>query len=185
MRTIYNFLNKISSVPLLIIFLFFFIICIGYVLPKQKAGSEVYTRGAGSIGLSFFPMPDKVYKIAEAYGDYGRKDYIKVLLTYDLLWPFVYSGLFSIFINLSLGYMHGEKGSQLCAVALLPLLLDYMENIFAIFLLVKYPIRLDWLAWIMAVTTCLKWLTMGVAMCLVVYGIAALSVRFVYEKIKR
>ena len=83
MSTLHSFLNKISSIPVLIVFTVLFIVCIVFVLPRQKAATEVYSREAGSVGLSFFPAPEKVYTMAKAYGQEGRRAYITVWLTYQ------------------------------------------------------------------------------------------------------
>ena len=182
MNGINAFLNKISNIPVLLIACILFVTFIVYFLPRMKADTEVYSRGVGSVGLSFFPQPDRVYEMAEAYGEEGRRAYIKVWLTIDIMWPLVYSVLFLVSINLSLGYAHGEKGSRLCAAALLPLVLDWFENIMAVIIMSNYPLRMETLAWGMAVTTCLKWISMWGVCCLFSYGLVALPVCFVYRK---
>ncbi len=49
-------------------------------------------------------------------------------------------------------------------------------------LLAAYPEKMDATAWVMAVTTCLKWITMGAASGLFVYGLAAAPVRYICGK---
>ena len=122
--------------------------------------------------------------MAETYGEEGRRAYIKVWLTIDVIWPLVYSVLFLVCINLSLGYICGEKGSRLCAAALIPLVLDWFENSMAVIIMSNYPLRMDTLAWGMAVTTCLKWISMGAVCCLFAYGLVAVPVCFLYRKMK-
>ena len=150
----------------------------------MNAETEMYSRDVGSVGLSFFPHPDRVYEMAEAYGEEGRRAYIKVWLTIDLMWPLVYSLLFLVGINLSLGYVHGERGSRLCATALVPLALDWVENSMAVAIMANYPLRMNTLAWGMAFTTCLKWISMGAVCGLLAYGLVALPVCSVYRKMK-
>jgi hypothetical protein len=75
-----------------------------------------------------------------------------------------------------------RKAARLSSVALLPGLLDWTENILSIVILSAYPERMDAAAWVMAVTTCLKWITMGAVNFLFVYGIAAALVRCIYRK---
>jgi hypothetical protein len=182
MRARYELPGRLSAIPTLIITTVLFISFIAVVLPRQKSALEVYTRETGSPGLSFFPTPDTVYKMAGAYGPQGRSAYIHALLVYDFAWPLVYSFFYLVFIHLTLGYAHSRKIAQLSSLALLPGLFDWTENILSIVILSAYPERMDAAAWVMAVTTCLKWITMGAASCLFVYGLAAVPVRYICGK---
>ena len=53
MRAFYSFLNRICTVPVLILAAIVFVCFIVYFLPMQKAATAQYTEHAGSIGLSF------------------------------------------------------------------------------------------------------------------------------------
>jgi len=180
MKSFTDCVNKISRTPVLVAAGIVFAGFIAFVLPHQKEMTEPFTGKAGSPGLSFYPTPDRVYEMAESYGEAGRSVYTKTLLTYDLAWPLVYSLFFLICINRTLGYVHGGKGSRLCAVALLPLLLDVGENILAVIIMTAYPATLYSAARVMAAMTCLKWVTMGAATCLLAYGLIGLPIRFFY-----
>jgi hypothetical protein len=182
MLAINKLLDRLSTIPAFIISFVLFVSCISFVLPRQKAAVEMYTREAGSPGLSFFPKPDAVYAMAGAYGPQGRSAYIKALVIYDFAWPLAYSFFYLAFIRRALRYAHGGKAAQLSAVALLPGLLDWTENILSIVILSAYPERMDAAAWVMAGTTCLKWITMGAASGLFVYGLAAAPVRCIWGK---
>jgi len=182
MLALNKILGRLSTIPALIITFVLFISFISVVLPRQKAALEIYTHEAGSPGLSFFPKPDTVYRMAEAYGPQGRSAYINALLVYDFAWPLVYSFFYLVFIHLTLGYAHSQKAARLSSVALLPGLLDWAENILSIVILSAYPERMDAAAWVMAVATCLKWITMGAASCLFVYGLAAAPLRCICGK---
>jgi len=175
-------LGRLSTIPALIIAFVLFVSFIAGVLPRQKAAVEIYTRDAGSPGLSFFPKPDTVYKMAKAYGTEGRRAYIQALLVYDFVWPLVYSFFYLVFIHLTIGYVHGQKAARLSSIAMLPGLLDWTENVLSIVILSAYPERMDAAAWVMAVTICLKWITMAAASCLFVYGLAAALVRYIRGK---
>jgi len=177
-------LNRVAGLPAALVAAALFILCIVFVLPRQKASVAVYTHASGSLGLSFFPAPDTAYKMVEAYGPDGRKAYAQALLTYDFAWPLVYAFFYLVFINLTLGYAHGAEAARLRAAALPPLLLDWLENILAILILWAYPAKIDSAAWAMAAATCLKWITMGGASLLFGYGLVAALVRLVCTKIK-
>ncbi len=185
MQRFFTLLNKLSSLPALILAVCLFVSFIVYFLPMQKAGTEIYARNAGSVGLSFCPLPETVYQWAEAYGADGRSAFIKTWLTYDLFWPLAYTALFLIFINLSFRYVHGEKSARLCVLPLATLLLDYLENSFAIIIMSCYPERVEAAAWGLTISNGLKWITMGAASVLFAYGLAALPIRSICNRMRK
>ena len=185
MQRMYTVLNKLSSLPALILAVLLFVSFIVYFLPMQKAATEIYARDAGSVGLSFCPLPETVYQWAEAYGPEGRSAFIRTWLTYDLFWPLAYTALFLIFINLSFRYVHGEKSARLSVLPLAILLFDYLENTFAIIIMACYPERLEAAAWGLTVANGLKWTAMGAATVLFAYGLAAVPIRFMYNKMRK
>ena len=102
MRAFYSFLNRIYTIPALILAVIVFVCFITYFLPMQKAATAQYSEEAGSVGLSFFPMPDTVYEWAEAYGPKGRRAFIKTWLTYDFFWPLSFTTLYLVFIGITM-----------------------------------------------------------------------------------
>jgi len=171
-------MKSIANIPVLIICFLLFTGCIVFVLPGQKTAMAPYARKAKSPGLMLFPKPDTVYRIAEAYGEVGRQTYTRSLLVYDFVWPLVYGLFYSVFIAVSLRYVHGKKAARLGLAALLPMALDWGENLLAIILFARFPERMDAAAWAMAALTCLKWITMGAASLLFAYGLLAAPARF-------
>jgi hypothetical protein len=151
----------------------------------QKASTEQYTEHAGSIGLSFFPVPDTLYEWAGEYGPEGRQAFIRSWLTYDFFWPLSFTALFLIFIGITLRYVHGPKAARLCALAIITLLMDYLENILAITLMNQYPVRLEAVAWGLASANALKWISMYVVSALFLYGLIAMPACFVCRNIRK
>lgn len=185
MRKLFSFLDRICTVPALILAVIVFAAFIAYVLPMQKAATARYTEQAGSVGLSFFPAPHTLYEWAEAYGPEGRRAFIRTWLTYDFLWPLSFTALYVIFIGTALRYVHGPKAARLCALALVTLTMDYLENICGIVIMGLYPARLDAAAWALAFANALKWTSMYAVSALFLYGLAALPVCFVCRKIRK
>ena len=185
MHAFYSFLNRICTIPVLIIAIIVFACFIACFLPMQKAATAQYSENAGSIGLSFFPMPDTVYEWAEAYGPEGRRAFIKTWLTYDFFWPLSFTTLYLVFIGIALRYVHGPKTSRLCALALVTLAMDYLENILAIIIMSWHPVRLEAAAWGLAGANALKWMSMGAASALFFYCLVAVPICFVYRKIRK
>jgi hypothetical protein len=184
MKKIINVVNRISSLPVLVLALILFMSFILYVLPNYKAESAKFMGDAGTLDLKFFSTPDTIYQIAEAYGEEGREKYILSKFTIDAAWPFVFTLLYLVFINLSLGYVYGEKGSNLSVFALATLGFDYIENILAAVVMSVYPSTFDFLTWVLSFTTCLKWTSMGLVSFLFCYGLLAVPVCFVYRRTK-
>ncbi|GEM_PF-595247 len=184
MKKIVKFVNRISNIPMLIISLVLFVSFVGYFLPNHKAESGKFMGVAGTLDLKFFPTPDYIYEAAGDYGEEGRAVYIKSKFTIDAAWPFVFTLLYLVFINLSLGYVHGTKGAPWSVFALTTLGFDYLENILAAVVMSAYPSRLDFMTWILSFTTCLKWISMGLVNLIFFYGLIAVLFCFIYRKIK-
>ena len=91
MKKVINFVNRISSFPVLVLALILFMSFILYVLPNYKAESAKFMGDAGTLDLKFFSTPDTIYQIAESYGEEGRKKYIISKFTLDAAWPFVFT----------------------------------------------------------------------------------------------
>ena len=185
MKKIINVVNRISSLPVLVLALILFMSFILYVLPNYKAESAKFMGDSGTLDLKFFPTPDTIYQIAGAYGEEGREKYIISKFTIDAAWPFVFTLLYLVFINLSLGYVYGAKGANLCVFALATLGLDYLENILAAVVMSVYPSTFDFLTWVLSFTTCLKWISMGIISLLFCYGLLAVPFCFIYRKTKK
>ena len=185
MRAFFSFLNRICTIPALILATLVFACFILYFLPMQKTATAQYTENAGSVGLSFFPMPDTIYDWAEVYGPEGRRAFINTWLTYDFLWPLSFTSLYLVFIGIAMRYVHGPKAARLCALPLVTLLMDYLENILAIIIMSWYPSRLEIVAWGLTGANALKWISMGAVSALFFYGLVAVPIYFMYKKIRK
>ena len=176
---------KFSTGKRTLLFLLIFFLFSILVLPKQSADAASYGGDVGSPDLSFFYSSDDLYQMAEAYGEEGRRKYILSKFTIDLAWPFVFTLLYMVFINLSLGYVHGARGAGLSVLALTTLAFDYLENILAAVVMTAYPAKFEMLTWVLSFTTCLKWTSMGLVSLLFFYGLLAIPICFIYIRIKK
>jgi hypothetical protein len=79
----------------LIIFLLFSALA----LPRQATSAGKETGGSDSPDTSFFYSPSDLYGMAEAYGQRGREACVRARLTFDLIWPLVYSLFLATSIN--------------------------------------------------------------------------------------
>ncbi len=151
-----------------------------FVLIPKSAEVKAYTRDAGSIDLSFgFNSPETVYAMAEAYGEAGRQAYIFDRVSFDVIWPLVYTVFYLSWIVWTLRIAHGDSPRVLRwgKLAIWPILLDFGENSIAVLVMSLYPTRLDAAVYVLSTLTMLKWASIGVTSLLLGYGILAAPVQ--------
>jgi hypothetical protein len=163
-----------------------FTLFIVVILPAQKAKTKEYAGDAGSVDLSFFPKPDQVYQMAEAYGEDGREQYIKSRYTFDVIWPLAYTFFMVALITFCMKKIFGDgsKWIYLNLVAVGPILFDFIENGFAMAVMSAYPDRMDGTVYVMATATMIKWTVMGIAQAIMFCGIVALPIVLIVRRVK-
>ena len=85
------FLLPLVLVVVLVVLLVIFLLFTALVLPKGSSQAALETNASGSPDLSLFYSVDKLYQMADAYGETGRDAYIRARFTFDLIWPLVYT----------------------------------------------------------------------------------------------
>ena len=142
-----------------------FVLFTATVLPWQAAIAAGYSEGIGSPDASFWYSADRLYGFAEAYGADGRAAYVRARVTFDVIWPLVYSAM----LVLVLGWLlrrASEPLARLRLLILLPiaaLLADYGENACTAIVMVRWPETTDLLAAVAPVFTAAKWALLGTA----------------------
>lgn len=155
-----NWTITIISVALFLLFLFF-------VLPWMSAYTTRVIEVAEAPDTMLFYSAESFYEVVDAYGEEGRKTYVRLRWSFDLLWPLVYlSFLLSLMIQLTRGYRLHWVG-QLFWLPIVAAGFDYLENTLASLLMVVYPMRLERLATMASVTSSLKWLVISIAFVMV------------------
>lgn len=158
-----------------VIFLLFSIL----VLPSQSASDD---RGLQTPDLSLTYTPDNLYRMAEAYGEDGRQEYIRARFTFDLAWPIVYG----LFLTTSLTWLFVKAFPQESVwrvaniVPILGVLFDYLENISTSLVMLRYPQTTPIAASLAPVFTLVKWILVGGSFILLLSGIIAAT----YTRIK-
>ena len=157
-----------------------FVVFTALVLPPQAARAREYAGEAGSPDSSFWYTPDQLMAWADAYGAEGRSAYVTARLTFDVVWPLVYTAM----LVLVLGWLLGRAtfpGSTARLALLLPLaafLFDYAENFCAAVVMARYPEATPVLAWLAPIFTAGKWTTLSLAfLAVTVAAVAALVAR--------
>jgi hypothetical protein len=161
----------------LVIFLAFTMI----VLPAQSAKARLYSGTAGSPDTTFFYTAGDLYKIAEAYGQAGRSEYIKARFTFDLIWPQVYMA----FLTTAISWLYhrldldGELWKRVNLVPIFGVLFDYLENISTSIVMARFPSPTPIISSLAPIFTFVKWILMGCSLLLLMYG----SVRVIWKQL--
>jgi hypothetical protein len=149
------------------------------VLPRQAAQAELYTGDAGSPDSSFFYTADDLYDWAEAYGEAGRRAYVRARVTFDVVWPLVYT----IFLVTALTWMMGRAfpaksvWARANLVPVLGMLFDFLENGAAALVMARYPDTTPVIASLAGFLTALKWLFVYGSFALLLFGVIAMGWR--------
>jgi hypothetical protein len=155
--------------------LLIFLLFTALVLPGQSLKAEQVSGESGSPDTSFFYSPADLARMAEAYGEQGRQGYVRARFTFDLIFPIVYT----FFLITSISWVFAKVFSassrwQLAnLVPLLGMLCDYLENITASFVMLRYPAPAGIAATLAPLFTVMKWGFIGLSFGLLVIGILA------------
>ena len=164
----------------LVIFIFFSAL----VLPGQSTAADGVAGDAGSPDTSFIYSPGDLYRMAEAYGEEGRRAYVRARFTFDVLWPVVYT----LFLVTAISWLFGKAfapESRWHRANLLPVLgavFDYVENISTSIVMLRYPEATAVVDLLAPVATGLKWLSLGVSFVLVATGAVIAVWRWVQHR---
>lgn len=126
-----------------------------FVLPEMSERSKLVTGTGLSPDTLFFYTPQKLYEIAEVYGEEGRSYYIKTRFSFDIVWPIAY---FFFLITTSSAVLRSFKWKHLNLAPFFGMLFDYFENISASIVMLRYPQPTVFVANIAPFFTSLKWL---------------------------
>jgi hypothetical protein len=153
----------------LIIFLLFSAL----VLPRQATETELETGSADSPEMSFTYSASDLYQMAEAYGEQGRRAYVRARFTFDLVWPLVHT----LFLTTSVSWVFGRafaQDSRWQRASLAPLLgavFDYLENLSTSLVMLRFPASKPVVDLLAPAFTLLKWSFVGASFVLLFGGI--------------
>ncbi len=137
-----------------IIFIAFVII----VLPWISNYSAVSIGVSESPDMSLIYTSDDMYRIADLYGVEGRKTYIFLRWTFDVVWPLVYA-FFLVTWTMKLSKIISNKKwvNNLYIVPLTAMCFDYLENIGTTIVMARYPMESSVIATMTPFMSLLKW----------------------------
>lgn len=164
----------------LVIFLLFGML----VLPGQSARARLESGDAGSPDTTLLYSTSTLYRMAEAYGEQGRRAYVRARFTFDLVWPVVYT----VFLTTAVSWLLGRSlpaGSRWRLANITPLLgaaFDYLENISASLVMLRYPNSTPIVDALAPVFTLVKWALVGGSFVLLVLAVAAGAVHWIQKR---
>jgi hypothetical protein len=171
-KQISDWVHQISSTWIALAGLAVFLSFSALVLPGQSARAETYAESVGSPDMSFLYSRDDLYATAEAYGEEGRKAYVRSRFTFDVIWPLVYA----LFLSTAISWVYGRVfalHSRWQLANLSPPLgafLDYLENVSTSIVMLRYPAQTAVIDALAPVFTSVKWVFVGGSFALLLTG---------------
>lgn len=176
-----DWLRNVSTGRVALAALVLFLLFTALVLPQQATQAEQETGSGESPDTSLFYAPADLYRMAEAYGEEGRRAYVRARFTFDLVWPLVYT----LFLVTATGWAFRKafapdsRWQRANLVPLLAALFDYLENVSTSVVMLRYPAQTAVVDLLAPVFTLFKWSTLGAAFLLLALGLGVAAWRWV------
>lgn len=173
MQRLSQYFYRKTSFWVVLITLALFVIYLVLVLPAEAARSDQVIGSAPSPDTSLYYSKAELYQIAETYGQEGRLYYVDSRITFDILWPLVYTFFLINAISwiLNQTILEDSKLRLLNLVPLAGILFDYLENIASMVVMFRYPTPTDILASLAGIFTSLKWVFLGGSFLILVFAV--------------
>ena len=173
MKKVSEMLYRFSRGWIALVALVIFGLFTALVLPDQARQAEENTGQGTSPDTSFFYSEEELYTVAESYGEAGRAAYIRARLTFDIIWPLVYT----FFLLTAISWLFGQvlaPENRLRWVNWFPLfaiLFDFLENLSTSLVMFRYPEPTPVVAALAPWFTALKWIFVSGSFVLVILGV--------------
>lgn len=185
MTSISKWFRRISTNWVTLSALVIFLIFMVTVLPGQATFAETQAQGGDSPDTSLVYTREKLYAMAEGYGESGRNAYIRARWTFDLIFPFIYTA----FLVTSISWLYQKtfpKDSLWQYANLAPVLgmvFDFLENSATTLVFARYPDQTPLIDALAPIFTLIKWLFVGGSFILLFLGFGFLLVRWLRKEI--
>jgi hypothetical protein len=163
---IYGLVARMANWPVLALLFVIFLLCISGFEQRRKAIGD-------TLESSIWYTPDKASKVLQAMGEHGRNIYAITEITLDLIFPFLYGGLFAILLF----HVYGrEKAGWVLLIPLIAIVADLLENFTAAYLAWSFDGRPCQLAWAATTFTIVKTAMFLLSLVLILAGAVRLIV---------
>ena len=165
MRLLQWIYNK-ANTKRLIVSMVLFGLFMALVLPYFAALMAPYGDGPDTM-LVFNLCP--YYTARTNFGEEGRRLYIILRWTFDVVWPIVYTFFYAMAIGY-LGKITNDKiGYKWLLVPTIAVVFDFVENTFATIFMASYPNRINWAVHSLIIASTIKWIFVGGSMLVILY----------------
>ncbi|WLR59387.1 hypothetical protein [Guptibacillus hwajinpoensis] len=147
-----------------------FALFLAFILPEVSERSYKVTGTSDSPDGSFFYTTEKLFSVAEQYGESGRSYYIKERFSFDIIWPLVYWFFLTTSITVLFRSVSNEKWLFLNLLPSIGVLFDYLENISTSAVMYFYPTTFPFISWAAPFFTSIKWSCIYVSFSLILIG---------------
>jgi hypothetical protein len=172
LRKLSDLIHRVSNGWVALSTLILFLLFTALVLPGQAAKAEMDSGGAGSPDTSFYYTANDLYRMAEAYGEDGRRAYVRARFTFDLIWPLVYTAFLCTGISRVNQRAFGPDSlwQRANLAPVLGVLFDYMENISTSLVMIRYPGQTPVVDGLATIFTMVKWVSVNGSFVLLLVG---------------
>ncbi len=159
-----------------------FILFVSFVLPWFSAYSTKMIGDLDSPDSSFFYTAKELYAMAESYGENGRITYILLRWSFDVVWPVVYTTFLVLWTMKLASYIKECYWVEfLYLLPVIAMVLDFIENIGATIVMVRYPSLSGVIAVLTPMATMFKWVTISASFGLIIILVLILA----YQKLRK
>ena len=179
-----DIIHRFSTGWVALVALMIFLMFSSLVLPIQASKAKAENGDMGSPDLSFYYSADDLYRMAEAYGEIGRRSYVKARFTFDLVWPLVYT----LFLITGISWVTRKTsamGSLWLRANLVPIpgaIFDILENVSTSLVMIRYPDQTGMVDGLATVFTMTKWVFANLSFVLLLIGVGAGFLMWVRSK---
>ncbi len=172
-KQVSDWIHRVSNGWVALSTLVIFLLFTALVLPGQSSSAEAEGDDAGSPDLSFYYTADDLYRMAETYGEEGRKAYVRARFTFDVIWPLVYTMFLSTTISWVYlrAFIPGSLWRRANLVPVLGALLDFLENGATSLVMIRYPRPTAGVDMLAGIFTMGKWVLVIGSFVLLIVGI--------------
>jgi hypothetical protein len=160
-----------------------FAVFIVVILPWVSAYTSANIGGLGSPDTTFLYSGRQLYAIADSYGADGRRLYVILRWTFDLLWPMAYAWFLVSWTRWLASFYQQSWVKQLYWIPIAAMLFDYLENSLVTIVMLLFPKPLYELGTIVSLVGLVKWSTLSVAFVVIlILVIGAITIRLLRIK---
>ena len=181
LQKIYRFF----SVKVIVISVIVFVLFMVFVLPAASDYAQSISGSSDSPDTSLIYSADDLYEMAQSFGPQGRRSYIIMRFTFDLVWPIVYLAfMLAVLVGLLRSFNDDKKIKKLVYLPIIGTLLDFLENIFAAITIGRFPLRTPIIAELTPIFTISKWAVLGLSFVLIIALVFYHLYRLISKKIR-